>query len=499
MSLRVIRQRASDIGRNVKSRSSQAITLGPVVLRKPAIAFQWLLSARVAQAALVVSLVVGLFVAPRIRDAVLEKRYPPVTVKKKKLLGLFTTTSTHPDPRLKASRKTVTVVGWICSGGLVMLLLWLHVPAAVIRAATIARGREQDADDLARSDPARGLRLYRSALSLTPNGEHEAVLGSKIRGLKERMPDVHAPARADAHRGFETMPPNGGATVELVQPDPGHSAEVPRVAERYSLREELGRGAMGVVYKSRDEVLDRDVAVKELLKATSREEKTVARFRQEARALAQLNHPFIVQVYDLVEDHGRLWMVMEYVDGGNLSEYLRARDPLSIGEVSRLGMQLAQALSAAHEQSIIHRDLKPLNVLLTPQDTPKVTDFGLARLGPSTVHTMEGAVLGSPHYMSPEQAGGKKVDERSDVYALGIILYEMLTGAVPFQGELSTVLTQHITQKPTPPRKIVSKDAIPPKIERLVLAMLKKDPAKRTPDMATVAQTLSRYAEKQGV
>jgi serine/threonine-protein kinase len=246
---------------------------------------------------------------------------------------------------------------------------------------------------------------------------------------------------------------------------------------------------MGIVYRARDRVLDRLVALKELPPEFRCNESLAARFEREARVLAQLTHTNIVQVYDLVHEGGRMWMAMELIQGGSLAELLEARGALVVEEVTRLGGDLARALSFAHQRGVIHRDFKPGNVLLTPEGVPKVTDFGLAKLmqqAPTLTHA--GSVLGSPSYMSPEQAAGRDVDARSDIYSFGVTLYEMATGRTPFQGDTMSVMRQHLTQEPPPPRDHA--EQLPGSLESLILAMLAKDPAERTPDMETVAAKL---------
>jgi serine/threonine-protein kinase len=262
---------------------------------------------------------------------------------------------------------------------------------------------------------------------------------------------------------------------------------------RYELGQELGKGAMGAVFRAWDTVLDREVAVKQLNLVLSGDDEYASRFRREAKALARLTHPNIVQVYDLFEDGGRHWMVLEYVKGGDLASYLKDKGRLSITEAASVVIPVAQGLAFAHSQGIIHRDLKPANILLTSERNPKISDFGIAKLSQSSQLTQVGSVLGSPRYMSPEQCSGGAVDNRTDIYALGITLYELLSGRAPFVGETSSVLARQIVEKPLPLSEIL--DHLPGHVEKLIFRMLAKDPDKRPSDMTEVLDSLSVFRD----
>ncbi|OGR33084.1 MAG: hypothetical protein A2091_02700 [Desulfuromonadales bacterium GWD2_61_12] len=253
----------------------------------------------------------------------------------------------------------------------------------------------------------------------------------------------------------------------------------------------LGRGAMGVVYRGLDRVLDREVALKELPLMLATDPDFAERFRQEARTLAQLSHSGIVQIFDLIEDRGRLLLAMELVHGGCLEDLLRERGALTVAEAARYGHHLAEALSYVHARGVIHRDLKPANVLLDGSGLPKITDFGIARQSTAQGLTQQGALLGSPAYMSPEQAAGGPTDARSDIYSLGILLYRMLTGVNPFIGDVSSVLAQQITQEPVPPAQL--QKGLPAELNHLVMSLLNKDPDRREQDLKRVASLLQQY------
>jgi serine/threonine-protein kinase len=260
----------------------------------------------------------------------------------------------------------------------------------------------------------------------------------------------------------------------------------------FVLLEQLGAGNSGTVWKSRDTRLGRVVAIKipkqEILSFQERE-----RFVLEGQASAQLKHPNIVAVYEIGEDRGRAFIAAEFIDGLNLREWLLQYRP-SLTNTAELAAQLAEAAHHAHEQGVIHRDLKPANVLIDAEGHPHITDFGLAKWLTKNAHlTTEGNVLGTPAYMSPEQARGEssQVDRRSDVYALGAILYEMLTRRPPFEGEMASVVHQVINEEPLRPREVRS--TIPRDLETICLKAMEKDPSRRYPTTQEMAVDLRRY------
>ncbi|QGG47984.1 Stk1 family PASTA domain-containing Ser/Thr kinase [Heliorestis convoluta] len=247
---------------------------------------------------------------------------------------------------------------------------------------------------------------------------------------------------------------------------------------RYEIVEYLGGGGMAQVYKSWDRLLERAVTIKFLREGLTNDEEFVRRFRREAQAIASLSHPNIVNVYDVGREGETDYIVMEYIDGPTLKEVIRRRGPLPPVEAVNLARQICDALEHAHENKIIHRDIKPHNILLTNSGRVKVTDFGIARSTTQNTMTMDRTIVGSVHYLSPEQARGLPVDEKSDIYSLGVVLYELLTGRVPFQGETPiAVALQQIQEQPQALSEI--QEEVPQALEEIVLRALEKSAERR--------------------
>ena len=265
------------------------------------------------------------------------------------------------------------------------------------------------------------------------------------------------------------------------------------LGDRYILSGLLGSGGMAEVFLARDQLLGRNLALKVLKEHCAKDERFVGRFLEEARSAASLNHPGIVQVYDQGRsEDGRYFIAMEHVAGGSLEDLIVERGPLDPAQAALLASQVAEALGAAHERGIVHRDVKPQNVLMGEAGEAKVADFGIALAASRTPSTSETDLLfGTPDYMSPEQAMGKRMGPQSDLYSLGVVLYEMLTGVVPFEAEgaLATAM-KNVIDQPVSPRE--RDPRIQEALDALVMVLLAKDPKDRHGSAAELAEDLRR-------
>jgi serine/threonine protein kinase len=264
---------------------------------------------------------------------------------------------------------------------------------------------------------------------------------------------------------------------------------------RYHTNRPLGSGGMADVYLAHDEVLNRDVALKILSRRCASDNGLVERFRSEARSAASLSHPNIVSIYDRGEtEDGTYYIVMEYVPGGTLKECILRKGPLSPNMAAAVATQVAEALEEAHRNGVIHRDIKPQNILITDWGDVKVADFGIARAASSSTATETGWIMGTAHYVSPEQVGGEPVSPRSDLYSLGVVLYEMLTGELPYDAESPIgIAMQHVEGRLRPPREV--DPSIPEGINAVAVRLLAKDPKDRHPDATSLLEDLDRIKE----
>ncbi len=264
------------------------------------------------------------------------------------------------------------------------------------------------------------------------------------------------------------------------------------IDSRYRIVRKLGTGGMSVVYLCEDMKLQRKVAVKVLHSRYAQDQEFVERFQREARSAAALQHPNVVAIYDRGQFEDTYYIAMEYLEGRSLKEVITKEAPLPVERVLKLAQQILSALRYAHQNGIVHRDVKPQNVIVDDDDNAKVTDFGIARAAGSEI-TEVGSILGTAQYLSPEQAQGKQVSDASDIYSVGIVLYEMLTGCVPFDGESAvSIALKHVNEAPKPIRKLVA--SVPEAVEVVVMRTLEKDPTRRYQSVEVVARELDQAA-----
>ena len=265
--------------------------------------------------------------------------------------------------------------------------------------------------------------------------------------------------------------------------------------DRYELERKIGEGGMARVYLGRDLRLNRRVAIKVLHSQYAGDPNFLGRFNHEAQAAANLRHPNIIDIYDVGQDGDVQYIVMEFVEGQDLKALLRLNGPLPIDRAVYIAEEIANGLDAAHRAGLIHRDIKPQNIIIGPNERVKITDFGIAKSALSTSATETGVIFGTADYLSPEQARGLPATLVSDVYSLGITLYEMLTGRLPFTGDNSVaVAMQHVSTPPPPPSRFNPR--IPQQLEQIILGAIEKDPARRPTSARAFAQQLQAYTQQ---
>ncbi len=448
------------------------IVLVPILWRKPEAFRYWLLNAHKAQIfALLLALLTPFAIIPLI-DLLLATIFSPVT--NDVLFGLIKTE--HKNPYIDSVQTIAAWVIWILATLLCAALFLRHIPGTLQHAKEIVEEKVLAADRLININPSESILLYNAAKKWALDENNETSLNEKLQSVTTAtyQTGIKAPVAPAKTVILSTPIAKSGDTL---------------IADRYLIKKLIGSGAMGNVYHGEDTLLKRDIALKQLSPRLSHDEHIIARFRQEALALARLSHPNIVQVYDFIEGEGFFWIVMELVTGGELEEKLSSSNPLKPGEALRLARLMAAALGYAHTQGVIHRDFKPANVLITDNGDVKITDFGIAKLAQSSIHTQLNTIMGTPSHMSPEQANGDATDHRTDIYALGIVLYQMICGELPFNGDAKSIIAQHLTKQA--PRLLKKHPHISPSIDNIIQKMLAKTPDERFQSMLELEKALT--------
>ena len=472
------------------------------MLKKPRLVQLWLTTARRAQVAFGICVLAVTFGGPPTTDWLAQKLYPTQYEEQRFFQRLTGNRTALPNPLRAERRDQFLSAAWVLGIGTVLLLLLGHVPRAV------AIGRQRAAVLLARADriepadPNHSARLRLTAQGLVINDDsptdtvvaHPAEVGDAEATIVAPDGRAGAASAGGVNNGGTAVNDPMSATRSFDSSSAAASASKAQAPEyvgadrRYRLEKQMGGGGMGVVHAATDMLLERSVALKQLYAQFVGDHEHSMRFRQEAMALASLTHPHIVTMYDLIEFDFHFWIVMELLSGGSLADRIQVEGSLTVEESIDIACDIASALDYAHRRGVVHRDVKPMNILFTSEGVPKLADFGTAKLRESWIHTTEGEMLGSPAFMSPEQVTGAAVDARTDVYCLGISLYQMLTGKVPFDGDLSSILAQHVNRQPDPPRKHDAR--LPPGIDSVVLKMLEKEPDNRYQSCAEVVNAL---------
>ncbi|PLX45412.1 MAG: hypothetical protein C0609_03135 [Deltaproteobacteria bacterium] len=454
----------SELYKKLLKESLRSARAFPSLAARPGAVAVWLIRSHVAQLILLLTLLLMPTIIPAASDKLMEAIYRPVT---NKVLGVLPVR--QKNPKLELRKEQARILLWYGSGFVVFMAFWLSIPGALKRSDAIASNIEGEADGLVKTKPLDSVILYRKALRFATSSSVRESIFLKTEKLDKLLVDVGT----------------GDRTVVMNSPPPDREP-----SERYEVREEVGRGAMGVVLKARDTLLERTVAIKELPPHIAKDKELLGRFRREATLLAKLNHPGIVQIYDFAEFDSNAWIIMEFVEGEELEAVLARRGKLSESELLNLSSRIAEALLYAHAKGILHRDLKPSNILISESGIPKIADFGVARLTISAGETKPGTILGSPIYMSPEQAAGRSADGRSDIYSLGAIMYRAATGAPLFEGSAIEVIAKVLNKEPVPLREL-SPD-ISEEMSALIMSMLSKDPAARPKDVERKLNSLTK-------
>ena len=470
---------------NIKSTTTTSIQLVPSVVKKPSVLWRWVFTSYWFYFSVIFFIIVMNTVVNAAIDRSLAAIYPPI--KTEKLFGLVV--QEQNDPRIAWQRKVIRGVLWAGTVGLNGYVLLLCLPRTVRKAGRKACDKEAMADTLVTQKPSESILLYSKALRLAVDQSHVSSLINKIDMLDNGFRSGEI-ARPSSESPLETGS-DGTGTIAIPKnerPSLSNQEGIIGPDGRYRIERKLGQGAMGSVYLGKDQLLFRGVALKLLNSGLHHDKNLLQRFQQEARALARLSHPNIVQIYDFIKEDTQYWIAMEYVEGSDLESLFNQNGTFEVADALTICSLISDAMDYAHVRGVVHRDFKPSNVLITNAGDPKVMDFGLAKLTQSSIATVEGSLLGSPAYMSPEQAMGKPADERSDIYALGVTLYQLLTGRLPFEGDLKSVITQKIAEHR--PSLTFMDHHMPDDLKKLVGSMMAYEPCERPASMHEVGKRL---------
>lgn len=332
-------------------------------------------------------------------------------------------------------------------------------------------------------------------------GTESAEAPVQVKRLQDRLENLEMLlCRLDAEMNQQLERSLSGGRLGIAGPQEGVSSmptaflNIASALEgRYQVLKELGRGGMGIVFQAHDKQLKEPVALKIVSPVLSTDPEALERLKREVSAARRISHPNVIRIYDIGENNGLHFVSMEFFPGSSLKEYVRRQGALSLMEGKQIALQICAGLEAAHGQGIVHRDLKSQNILVGPSGNVKIIDFGLARAGYFEGLTATGLILGTPEYMAPEQVAGKKTDERADIYSLGIILYELFTGRLPFRGESAiSVGFQQMKDEPPSPQTLNSQ--IPDSLQSVILKALEKEPMRRYRSVAEMREDLERCA-----
>lgn len=443
----------------------------PLIVSKPALLKLWLLKPARARIFLFTGLLIYLVLANHLSQSIVDAWHPlDQNSLKTGVMELLNSPILRKQQNLREVRYwQLLIFLWMLGLSVTSIILILDLPRSIKAGEQMSADLLQQSDEVRETNPlpyetlavtAENLRLDSSPLDLSVQEEKAAPAETPLEIAKTR-----------------------------VVPKAEKKARFVGLKQRYKIDKALASGGAGVVYQAEDTVLGRKVALKELLEDLASDEEQAERFKSEARALALLNHKHILPVYDLLEENGRFWLVMELLTAGTLSDKIGSMGTVDTSQIIEIVRGIASGLECAHKQGFVHRDIKPANILFADDGSFRLTDFGIAKHQATGINTSHGLILGSPGYMSPEQAAGEAVDARSDIYSLGITMYQMLTTELPFQGDTSCVMAQQIT-RPAPAPSIIN-TSVSKALDAVVLKMLAKKPEERYQTAADLIKALN--------